>query len=713
MGLLERLRELESPSQFYGREEELGMFESYLGGDGRLLVVKGDPGMGKTTLTRQAITNYASDHRVVEFEMENANAMLPGSIFTGIVMNLLGNPGSYEEVRQGLRRWYGEEDEDHQTELLVSALHSYHNLSGYGGGDFSGRRQEEGLDDALVHFFSNGAYENPVTIQLSNYERRHLGENPRTDNTVTRIAEAVKDKPLRIILETRDDLTIGQRMDLGPVGLDHLSQNYSDVRGTAIGENVDRIRRITGDHPYANALYPHFESGIGSLNDGARLEEILDVAIRGISDTQRDVLRFIALSEGPISAENLVEANRELGWDLETDVRSLIDNRLVAVTKRDGETYLDVRNPRLGERTISSLNSDPDTLIEMHGIHYRISDNDNDRFVHAAAAGMDEETYDVTRSILDRVPLTDAAYLTETAVRVLDDANDVEYNVARAKKAVEMLYETGRKRLWLGEYAIPNVHSQIRLRRDRIIKADEDSERDADLLWREATFGFLPALAVMDYAAAAGYHGLFVRAAGLNDNYLPFATHLETHIFKDRACFDPNIDDNERKRLLDGVNRILTHQLSTDDNLGDTDKNHLAFSLAERALFYEDHNRGLLLERAAMLTDQTFDPEEVPWQLADSYDTRGLIKILRGDVEGAVEDLEESRRLSTIYGGSRKTRVEGLTAARIVAQQGDNRLGSVEEIDEQIARLIGESGSEVYFNFPHLIKTRSRLLGLE
>ena len=77
MGLLERIRELESPSNFYGRREELDRFESYLGGDDHLLVVKGDPGMGKTTLTREAIGRYAGEHRVVEFEMEISKPTLP------------------------------------------------------------------------------------------------------------------------------------------------------------------------------------------------------------------------------------------------------------------------------------------------------------------------------------------------------------------------------------------------------------------------------------------------------------------------------------------------------------------------------------------------------------------------------------------------------------------------------------------------------------
>ena len=139
----------------------------------------------------------------------------------------------------------------------------------------------------------------------------------------------------------------------------------------------------------------------------------------------------------------------------------------------------------------------------------------------------------------------------------------------------------------------------------------------------------------------------------------------------------------------------------------------MAFGLAELALFYDDHNRGLLLERASMIMDKAFDPSTVPWQLVDSYDTRGLVKILQGDVDGGVDDLEESRRLSSIYGGSRKTQIEGLTASRIVAQSGDHRLGTVEKIDSEIERLISGSGSQVYFNFPLLIKNRSRLLGLE
>lgn len=541
MGLLERIRELESPSNFYGRREELDRFESYLGGDDHLLVVKGDPGMGKTTLTREAIGRYAGEHRVVEFEMENANAMLPGSIFTGIVMDLIGNPEDYESVREGLRGWYGEDREDVQTELLVSALHSYHNFSDYSGSNFSGRRQEEGLDEALAHFFANGSYENPVTIQLSNYERRHLGDNPQTDDTIKSIAKATGDNPLRIILETRDDLTFGQRLDLGPMEEDHLAQNYLDVVGSPVdAESVERIREITRDHPHANALYPHFEAGIGSLNEGARLEDILDVAIKGVSDEDRGVLRFVSVAEGPISAEDLVEGigAYEIS-DLYSSVERLIDNRLMVVTKKNGRTYFDARNPRLGERVISGEHIDSDEIRRLHETHYGLSDNDNDRFVHAAAAGMDDATYEVTKSILDRVPLTDAAHLTETAVRVLDDANDVEYSVKRAKRAVEMLYETGRKRLWLGEYAIPNIHSQVRLRRDRIIREDADSERDADLLWRDATFGFLPGLANMDFDAATGYHGLFVEAARLKDSYLAAATHLETHIFKNKADFDP------------------------------------------------------------------------------------------------------------------------------------------------------------------------------
>lgn len=707
------LRKLESPSQFYGREDELARFDSYLSGDSHLLVVRGDPGMGKTTLTREAIGKYGRGHKTVEFEMENANSMLPSSIFTGIVMDLLGNPDDYQGVVAGLRDWYGEDVEGPENELLISALHSYHNFSGYDGSNFSGRRQEEGLDDALVHFFSNGSYERPVAIQLSNYERRHLGDNPQTDDTLVKISEGVGDKPLYMIVETRDDLVLGDRINLGPIGEDHLTDNYRDVRDVELID-VDKIRGITRGHPYANALVPHFQGAIGSLKEGARLEDILDIVLARTSNENLSVLQFVSAAEGPISVDNLVKANEQIeSLDLYDSISRLITNRLVAVTKKNGETYFDARNPRLGERAISRKHIGAEDLRKLHRIHYGLVGNDNDRFVHAAAAEMDEETYEVARLILDRVPLRDAIGLTETAVRVLDDANSVEYNVKRAKRAVEMLYETGRKRLWLGEYAIPDVHSQIRLRRDKIVENDTDSERDAALLWQEATFGFLPALAKMDYDTARGYHGLFMKAAQLDEGRMAAANHLETHIFKDRACFDPSIDDFERRRLLGEVDRVLGYQLSTEDNLGDTDKNHLAFSLAELATLHDDHNRNLLLERAAGLIEGSFEGDELPWRLVDIYDTRGLIRVLQEDVDGAVEDLEESRRLSSIYGGSRKTMIEGLTAARIVARMGDDRLGSVRKIDSEIESLIKGSGSDIYFNFPHLIKTRDRLLGFE
>ena len=183
MILEEYLMNLSSEEFFYGREQEIRQLKGYLESCEPIIIVRGEPAIGKTALTSKVISILDSklDNKVIDIEVEKGDSLYQYRIFADIVRRIIGNPRNNEEVDNALNSCYNSQNYNENKEIIKSFLWSYYPFKGYRRSGFSDEDLEKLITNSLTDFFSLYSFSSnkPLIIRIQNYERRLLGENKK------------------------------------------------------------------------------------------------------------------------------------------------------------------------------------------------------------------------------------------------------------------------------------------------------------------------------------------------------------------------------------------------------------------------------------------------------------------------------------------------------------------------------------------------------
>jgi hypothetical protein len=673
VSLEEYLDGLEVKTPFYGREAESEKLLEFLGEKSPVIVVKGPPAIGKSALTQNVLAGY-NNSSVVDVGIEKGDSRYPYRVFFEIMGKLLENPQNNTEVDERLGRWYGEgdnRDRGSEKELVKALYWTYHPFEGYEGGVFSEEETERLTGDALLSFFTAYHGKEHLVVDVENYERFLLGEDKQTDDFIRLLGERLKGKNVSFVVETRDELNIGQAQISLEGLVDFPLKEYirANTGATLDDHQLDEIRRLTRNHPYIMELLPFAYEEIPKLEGDAKLtlREVLDAAIGRVGERERNILRAICLFKRPVSYEQFAEGIRKLGFhDQEAieGVGELVKRHLVSPVDYEGKKCLAVRNPRLGERIEELTESDEE--IRIHRVLYEVAEGERDKWFHALEGEMPEEAYEDAKAIALYSTSAEAVEIFGRTIGLLENHENFRHFLVGA------VYRRSAMELRKGNYELTDSRNRVRENKNLLRKNPNFADYLADFEWMDHYLGFVISRGLGEFEKAQQCMGELrrvseqVREQRGTDDYLETAEYHQNMLFCDRAKLDSDLDENRRISLL----RTCEERLEGKEEKNPQDKIVLADCLNGLSRYCSEE-KGELLERAERCALESLGSlDQAHRSYVQSYALVALAEtyLLKGDYGKYASCRTETEKIFEYYGGSARTRIDLLLLQRDFAR---------------------------------------------
>ena len=661
--LVNYLISLESEESFYGRIEERKKLKDFLDKK-QLIVVRGEPAIGKSTLVTKVLSDYATKSNIIDVTIERGDVLYPHRVFAEIIKEIFGNPKNDEEVNKSFNFYDGNKVE---KEIIKSFLWSYYPFEDYKKISFSSEEIEKLVSGSLVNFFSS--YEEPLIVRIQNYERRLLGENKKTDELIKEIGTETS---IPFIIETRDDLNLGEEIILGPLEEFPLKEYFQAHRILLDDNEVSKIRKLSKNHPYIMELWPFFFQNFYKIIDDKfkSLENFLDIAVQEVNanEKQRHLLNMFSLAQKPLTPEKIIEITKRLNLneeDVKTSSLELVKKRLVYITLYKGVKSFSVKNPRLGERILELMDDKEKT--ELHKSLYEVSEDNKDRFWHSISGKMPVEAFETTINIAKYSNPRDTIEVCNKSIELMESLEDkldkIIGDESLRSRMIKLVFRKASKELSLGNYEPTEFINKIRLNKPYL-------PENPDFDWFECSLNFVLNRGFGDFNRAQKCLDEMKIVAERIDSKKTFLSedprvlveYNQIYFFYERACLDESLDDNKRKQMLEeGVRRMYNlDRIPDDDNI-------LACSLRELSKYSE--NKEKLLEEAEKYVLNALKNTEKSHKQSYMYVTAAGIYLAKGEDEKAKNMLGESDNVAENYGRNRKDTIEALLVKIEIAER--------------------------------------------
>ena len=690
---------LEVEESFYGRVEERKQLNELLDSDSSLIVVRGDPGIGKSALTSKVLLERSGAYRIVDVEVEGGDNLHPLRIFAHIVNRALSNPSNDSEVEKKLREWYGEKYNSSEPgqQLLKSFLWSHYPFEGFaGGGSFSGEDTQRLLTNSLGNFFSSYEGGIPLVVRLQNYERRLLGESKLADELIRDISSRVDGKKASFVVETRDVLDMGQEeIRLGALKEFPLRDYVKKISGVNLTpRQVEEIRKLSSSHPYIMELWPFFfQDVLSQKRKPSSLEDFLDTAIESVDSGDRKVLELISLPQRPYPAKQVEEGAEILEISpraLKGRIKRLVNSHLCLSVIYDGEFCVAPKNPRLGERVIELLNDKK----SLHRVLYRTSRSDKDKLTHSLEGKMPGRAYDSLMSLIGRLTPGESIDLLDRGIELLRG------NSQMREKFAELVFMKARSKVFLNEYDLNESINILEL-------TIPDIPNNVLSQYYRDYLSYIQHSSLGDFSKAREW---LLRAKDRakeievdNLGYLERVLYSEQLIDIYKSRLDPSLSDSERKFILCGLSRRIKD--ITDKSVWSEHwENLYSCILTDLSKYEEDPNvKKELLDTAEQKALKSISLTPRSFTLNNHLVTLAEVYLAKGEYDKTKAKLEECDEIAFQYGEGKKDRVDHLIAKfRIAQKTNDKKLE--EEYRKKIETLLESTNPRDFFGYSFLLK---------
>jgi DNA-binding CsgD family transcriptional regulator len=410
-----------------GREVEQAEIDKFLslvrGGEGGLLVLVGDPGIGKTTLLDWTAAS-ATGTVVLRAYGRESEADLP---FVAIA-----------DLLRPVR--------DHITklpDLQARALHSALALAEPGAGD------RGAVNTAALNLLDILGREGPVLVLVDDY---HWLDSASRE-VIDFVARRTHPLGVGLLLTTRGPYPIAHQgfvHRLGPLPLDAAS---AVVRGRAPAspEAVERILALAAGNPLAlvelpMSLTPEQLETTTPVNRPVSISTALEKAflarLEGLPDTTRSAL-LCAAEDGSQAVVVVLRAMSAMGLDKDS-LDPALQADLIAI---DGQV-IHFRHPLV--RSVVHQSAEPGAVRRIHHALAQSVDDEDHRAWHRAAAtiGPDDDVAGAlektARHALARGAAASAANAFERASELSGPAGDRSRRLAAAARAAHQAGDMGR-----------------------------------------------------------------------------------------------------------------------------------------------------------------------------------------------------------------------------------------------------------------------------
>jgi DNA-binding NarL/FixJ family response regulator len=324
-----------SAAVMVGREAPLqALGEAYAAarsGDGRLVVVGGEAGAGKTRLVTEFLGSTPGATQLVGGCLELGQAVMP-----------------LAPVAMILRQLAREIGEERATELVGPELHGFlpggsqatldPHWSGQGGMFEAFRAVLEQLSEQgpVVLVVEDLHWADRSTLDLVTWLARNVAASPILFVCTYRSDEMRRSHPLRPVLAELSRLPQVQRVDVQPLTDLEVAELLTAIQGGPVPPD---LARQVADRSEGNPFFVE-ELFAGSAEDGVPMtvRDILSARIDALPDSAKEVLR-IAAAAGRRVDHRLLEVVADLdGDDLDAGLRAAVDGQAL-VPDSDGVGY--------------------------------------------------------------------------------------------------------------------------------------------------------------------------------------------------------------------------------------------------------------------------------------------------------------------------------------------------------------------------------------
>ena len=709
MGLIEYLLDLKSEDFFYGRTEERAKLKEFLDENRSLIVVRGEPAIGKSTLVSKVLSDY-STNRIIDVAIEKGDSMCPYRVFAEILKEILGNPKNDEEINKNLDRFYfGNETESVKIdkEIIKSFIWGYYQFNNYDRVSFASEEIDRLVSSSLINFFSS--YKDHLIIRIQNYERRLLGENKKTDELIGKITD--KSNRTSFIIETRDDLKLGEEIFLGPLEEFPLKE-YFKAKGIELNGQTDKIRKLSKNHTYVMELWPFFFQDYDFKDKKFMcLEDFIDIAIKNMNEKshiQTNILNIFSLSQKSITIEKIAELTNILNLN-EEDVKwscsELLEKKLIHSTLYQGKKSFSVKNPRLGERVVELM--DDKKKIDLHRILYKVSDYDRDKFWHSIGGRMPVEAFE-TFIILDKYSApADNIEVCNKTIELIDgfDLDEIVGEESLRSRMIKLVFRKALRELSLGNYELTNSVNKIRL---NIPNLPDDPDFDwfktyLDFTTRKGLGDFKNAQNCLDelekIAERINNEKIFNKKKSfLRFDPLLIVAYNKDYFAYERSLLDNSLDNKEKKRILEDARK----KRDVIKDISNLEESVLAGVLRQLSKYSEETGLLEMAEKHVLNALNNTSESEMDTKLVISF-TAAEIYLDKGEYEKARLMLDESDKIAKSYGRSRRDTVENYLA-RISLAKKDGDVLLEKEFSKKAINLLANSQPKNFFGYKRLVE---------
>jgi DNA-binding CsgD family transcriptional regulator len=375
---------------FVGRHDDVEHVRRAVDGRARLVVIEGEPGVGKTRLIDEALQRHDA-HPPIPILRGTADrdAIRPLGAF---VEALAGGVAAWSTVPESVRR---------HGDAVVSLFGSRPGLRA--GRDLSAFEVQDGLlavlsaqlkqHGALVlddlHWADAETFTALGRVVLSGIGCTVV-VGARSDELPDEFVDVVEQ------IERRHDVV---RIRLGALGRDDVADLLRRTYGAQAAVNADMVHERTSGHPLL--LVQLIESGALLEADLTALPSSAEESIRrrltAVDATARDVLNDAAVLGSAVHFDDLIRVRHRSDLRLTRALRELCDQRLLtesesdvftfvhALTRQVVESSMLARERRAAHRRV--LATLPDDAAPVRVLHHAIGAGDDQRASAAASLG--------------------------------------------------------------------------------------------------------------------------------------------------------------------------------------------------------------------------------------------------------------------------------------------------------------------------------------
>ena len=375
---------------FVGRDDEIERVRRALDGHARLVVVEGEPGVGKTRLIDEALQRHDADPPLTVLRgTADRDSIRPLGAF---VEALADGVAAWPTVPASVRRHGG---------AVVSLFGSRPGcragpeLSAYEMHDgllsvLSAQLEQHGalvLDD--LHWADAETFTALGRVALSGIGCTMV-VGARSDELPDGFFDVVEQ------IERRHDVA---RVHVGALRRDDVADLLRRTYGARAAANADAVHERTAGHPLL--LMHLIESGALLEEDISALPSSAEESIRrrvtALRPTARDVLNDAAILGPVVRFDDLMKVGRRSDDLLTHALRQLCDRRLLVESDSDVFTFVHALTRQVVESTMLDrerrgthrrvLDNLADDVAPARVLHHAIGAGDDDRACQAASAG--------------------------------------------------------------------------------------------------------------------------------------------------------------------------------------------------------------------------------------------------------------------------------------------------------------------------------------